>query len=247
LTQQENLVKLHVLQDCTFGGCISMGTHVLLLVKNQLARKCYEQAIQERSVTVDTVATLDEMIKAVRNTPYNGVLVDVLSKSTGTPEEKEQLCQIMGFYPVARLRWNRQTNEISLMLFVSYAENEDALDFFLKKQCKEFKPRKMRCEKRVPLHFNILLTGPNGSDQCLPEQVFTVDVSRGGCYIYSGKDWHNQKQAQFVIKELKDQTPIIGEIRRSIAWGEPMKIPGIGITFQQITAAQRQEFDDCIR
>ena len=69
-----------------------------------------------------------------------------------------------------------------------------------------------------------------------------VNVSIGGCFIYTIDDWEIDAEVTMVIEELKDQTPIEGSVRWKRAWGESMQIPGIGVQFGNIRPAQLEEF-----
>ncbi len=43
------------------------------------------------------------------------------------------------------------------------------------------------------------------------------------------------------MNDLKNHTPIMGEVRRRHQWGETMRIPGIGVTFKDIKKCQLEE------
>jgi Tfp pilus assembly protein PilZ len=71
-----------------------------------------------------------------------------------------------------------------------------------------------------------------------------MNISRGGCFIFSNHKWEAGSDAWFIIKELTDQTPIRGEIKRKIDWGQKMSVPGIGIQFMDISDSQFKEICD---
>jgi hypothetical protein len=49
-----------------------------------------------------------------------------------------------------------------------------------------------------------------------------------GYHNHTGQEWDKGTDAWFVIKELKEHTPIVAEVRRTIPWGRCMQIPGVG-------------------
>jgi hypothetical protein len=44
-----------------------------------------------------------------------------------------------------------------------------------------------------------------------------------------------------LLNELKDDKPILGEIRWKRKWGESMQIPGIGVRFENMDSEQLEE------
>ena len=76
------------------------------------------------------------------------------------------------------------------------------------------------------------------------ERTVTIDISKGGSFIYSVDLWNIGEKVQFVIKELADSNPIRGEIRWTRSWGKMMEVPGIGITFETIDKGQLEEICD---
>ena len=71
-----------------------------------------------------------------------------------------------------------------------------------------------------------------------------MNISRGGCFIFSIGDWEVNNDALFIIKELTDLTPICGQVRWKIDWGSKMSVPGIGVKFKEIKDSQLKDLFD---
>ena len=97
------------------------------------------------------------------------------------------------------------------------------------------------------IHFNVLLPKTAGFNEEGIRRTVTVNVSKGGCFIYSVDNLASDVEMMIVFKELEDQKPILGEVRWKAKWGEAMQIPGIGIKFEDINEGQLTEICKIIR
>ena len=70
------------------------------------------------------------------------------------------------------------------------------------------------------------------------DRTVTMNVSKGGCFIYSVDDLQSDTRLMMMFKELEEQTPILGEVRWRALWGEAMQIPGIGVKFKNLSEGQ---------
>jgi len=69
----------------------------------------------------------------------------------------------------------------------------------------------------------------------------TINISKGGCFIFSTRQWDEGGDVWLRIKELTDNALIGGQIRHVARWGESTRIPGIGVEFRTISASQAEE------
>ena len=107
-----------------------------------------------------------------------------------------------------------------------------------------FKSRPLRAKKRVRCNFNTQLCFGNVFKDTQSLKTITVNASEIGCFLfYSGK-WLLNTPVSMVLNELSDPTPIEGEIRWGIPWGDNMVVPGIGIRFSQINDSQMDEINE---
>jgi Tfp pilus assembly protein PilZ len=94
---------------------------------------------------------------------------------------------------------------------------------------------------RKVVHFNVLLSNDESMDEKKLERTVMINISKGGCFLFSGRDWSDTSKAWLIINELTDKTPIEGDIRWSVEWGKQMTIPGIGLSFKHIKSSQLEE------
>lgn len=220
-----------------------MGIRLLLVSREGVARQKYQDAIRNFGVQLDTVSTLRELYNAMTDTPYNGVLIDLLTKIKAPQDERTLIHEVLERFPVILLKWENKTETIK-SLYYGQVKNGEILENFVTQECQLFKARKIRSNARVSIHFNIVLAKSDDLTEKNIEQTISIDVSRGGCFIYSTKTWKRESSAWFIIKELEDNTPIRGEVKWEVAWGKAMRVPGIGVMFKDIKECQLKEIYD---
>ncbi len=101
--------------------------------------------------------------------------------------------------------------------------------------------RQISTEKRIGIHFCILLSRDSAFREGNVERTITINVSAGGCFIFTNQEWDIRSRVWIVVKGISDETPIIGDVRWFFRWGGCKQNPGIGIKFLQIKEAQIHE------
>ena len=142
-------------------------------------------------------------------------------------------------YPLVQLRWNRNLNRISTFA-MGRSNPGGTLATFIEQECRTFRPRPIRSFERIQVHYNVLMKNATASDNGYGRSI-TVDVSKGGCFLYTVGTWQTGERVRLGFKELQDQHVMEGEVRRVQPWGRSMQMPGIGIRFTRISAAQQAE------
>jgi len=213
-------------------------TKLLLIAEEGLSRSAYVEVLKELDVDVDCVASPDDISGALIDAPYSGLLIDVPTMIRCECMDKNRITRIMDRFPVLRLLYNPKYGGIrGLTQGGTVRDNRDLADFVLM-ECVPFLPRSIRVARRHDLVFNVLLHSDPGRLGHDPEQTVTVNISEHGCFIYSVKQWELGNPAWMVITDLEDQTPIELSVRWKRAWGESMRMPGIGTSFQTMTTHQ---------
>jgi len=212
---------------------------VVLATRPGKACKLYLDAILDKNVSVDTVHSFSEMREAMIHNAYNGALIDLPLFVRSPRPEKDFLTDLVGKFPIIQLNYDFTHNEIH-SLFYGKANGSGKLSDFLEIECKAFHARKIRSSIRKPAHLSIRIS-PGTGQTYTGEKTATLDISPVGCFIISSFDRTIFSEICFTIQELEDQTPITGQIRRVIPWGNGIKIPGYGVAFTSITDAQRKE------
>jgi len=216
-----------------------MGVRLILVCKEGPSKEAYLHEANSIGIEVDTVPTFGDLFKAMMTNAYQGVMVDLVTSVRSSREEKGIAQEILDVFPLIQLKWDQETNNIHTLS--GGVASSNALAHFVSRECRTFTPRAIRLNARKEINFNILMSRHEVMNQALIERSVTVNISKGGCFLFSCQDWSNAADVWLVVNELKDKTPIHGEIRWRQAWGTATVIPGIGISIKQITPQQMNQ------
>lgn len=215
-----------------------MNTKLLLIAEKGLARAAYIEVIRSLGAEVDCIASPDEITGALIDAPYNGLLIDVPTMIRCECGDKNRITRIMDRFPVLRLMYNPKYGGIrGLSQGGTVRDNRDLTEFVLG-ECVPFMARSIRVAQRQQVVFNVKLLDDLDCLEEGGEQTVTVNVSEHGCFVYSVNEWRVDTQAWMVIRELDDTTPIELMVRWCRCWGESMRLPGIGASFESMTTHQ---------
>jgi Tfp pilus assembly protein PilZ len=220
-----------------------MDTRVLLVCSEGVARDKYQEGLRNSGVQLDTVSSLEELYDAMVKTPYNGVLIDIITKIRASQDEKVLIHTVLEEFPLVQLKWDDELGIIK-SIFLGQVKSCGTLEDFINQECRRFNARKIRSSIRKNINLNVTLAGDHHFHENSVAHTTTINMSKGGCFLLSVQKWERGDHAWFIINDLKDHTPIQGTVRWQIEWGKSMNIPGIGIEFQDIKEVQLKEFSD---
>ncbi len=222
-----------------------MDINILLVVHNEESREKYKIAAQKLGVNVVAVPSFFNLDQAITEKRYHGLLVDLQTKLKAAREDEEFVRNIVDKFPVAALNINKNNQNIKAL---SYGQQRGGtLEDFINKECRYFAPRRFRYHVRKQIHFNLIVSKGNSFKEGDCERTATIDVSKGGCFIFSIQRWAMGQDIWFIIKELKDNAPIHGQVRHYVPWGSELQLPGIGVEFISIKECQLKEICDDYR
>jgi len=217
---------------------VSMNVKVILVCQEEgEAKQAYINAVKPFGVKVDTVPSFSELHKMLCENYYNGVMVDFRTKMKASNKEKELVHDVFEQFPVAQLNFEEKTGSIRSFHYSRESKGE-TLESFIKEECRSFIARPIRSSIRKIIHFNVILSNTGDFTKEGIDRTVTMNVSKGGCFIYSVDDLQTDANVMMVFKELEDQKPILGEVRWKALWGEAMQIPGIGVKFENLSEGQ---------
>lgn len=222
-----------------------MNTKLLLVARDGEAKQAYLDTIKHFDIDVDTVSSIMELYKTMINTPYNGVMIDAPTKIKASKEEKTLVHEILDKFPVIQLKWEGKTCVIKTLFHNQY-KTGGTLNDFINQECLSFNPRTIRASVRKNINFNVILANNDDFSEENIERTVTIDVSKGGCFIYSPEKRQSNSNIWFIINELDDNTPIRSEVMWSLEWGKAMRIPSIGVMFTDIKSCQLENISDKI-
>ena len=217
-----------------------MDIRVLLIVHNENTMKQYLNILKTYNIQVFVTSSFLDLSTEICRQTYHGILVDLPTKMAAIRENRDYVYGLIQNFPVLQLRINEKTGELA-GFYCSHPSIHNLTDF-IEVGCRNFVPRAIRTDERKAIHLNIRLYKHKKDRK--PERTVTLNLSRGGCFIFSTRQWETGNEAWMVIQELTDHTFISGEIRNVVKWGETLRIPGIGIEFRTISATQWSEINN---
>jgi hypothetical protein len=219
-----------------------MAIRVLLVVKEGKAREKYLREVKPYGVNVDVVSSVGEICTQLTETPYNGIMVDLETKMKASADEKKLVNELQSLFPLLQLKRDSATGIVRSLYIGQFVGGNGTLEDFLKEECRAFTPRTIRASMRKPINFNVILSPHPDLSRRRVEKSVTLNVSQGGCYLYSVRKWKVNETAWFVFKELDDLTPIQADVRWGVQWGKSMKVPGIGVQFRNLQETHLEQF-----
>lgn len=214
---------------------------LLLVAQEGPAREEYSQSLAGFDVEVDAVSTLSELHGALLEAAYSGLLLDVAVMSRATRSDKALVGDLLDLFPMLRLSWDSQSGKIHSLFFGQTGGDPIELATFIDEHCRSFQARCIRRNVRRAVHLNVHLSRGEDFAPTTLERTNTLDISVGGCFLYSNTDWRDTKTAWLRINELRDDSTIPARLRWFTPWGTPRRLPGIGLEFLRLTESQMTE------
>ena len=217
-----------------------MSIKLVLICKEGEARQAYLKEAKAIGIELDIVSSYGELHKAMIANPYQGILIDLITSMKIAKEDRSLVQGILEEFPVVQLKWENETNKIRIFSSGN-TSSSDSLASFINTDCKNFPARSIRRNIRKPINFNVTMSKTEVLYEKYLEYTVTINVSRGGCFLFPTRQWNPSENVWFIINELQDKTPIVGDVRWCVAWGQTMRMPGIGVSFKQIEPTQMDE------
>ncbi len=219
----------------------AMDVRILLIAKKGADRDRYLKAVQALGVEVTVVSSFRRIDREAAKRTYHGVMVDLHTKIKALRESRDFVYEILGQFPLVQLKIDRKRGEIRA--FHPRRNRGESLEDFIRRECLAFSPRRFRLHPRKKVHFNTRLFrhGPGGTEKA--ERTVTMNLSCGGCFIFTVASWRPGQPCWVVFQELADRTPIRCEVRHVVDWGTRLRVPGIGVEFTDIRAGQADEIE----
>jgi hypothetical protein len=178
----------------------------------------YLDEAKGRGVQIDVATTIKEFYDATVETPYSGLMIDMPTKIKDFSDDREKVDNILQLFPVIRLTFNEKTKQIKAF-YSGLLNGTGSIEEFVTHKCLFFSARTLRAYRRKVINFNVILSKSKSISGGNSERTVTMNVSQGGCFIYSIDKWEINSDVWFTIKELTDQTPIHGLVLRQVDCG----------------------------
>ncbi|MFZ7127951.1 MAG: PilZ domain-containing protein [Desulfobacterales bacterium] len=216
---------------------------LLLIAQEGQARQVYASALDDIGISVDVVSDIESFYHAITHTPYSAILVDIPTKILALKDHQDLVHSILSHYPVIQLNIDRYTGRIRALRLGQH-QTGGSLGELLSADYLLASPVLFREHRRQKLHFNVLISDSLRFEPDKVVRSVTIDVSRGGCFLYYADDRPLPDRIWIRFNELSDPSPIGAKIRNRIPWGDSMRIPGVGVQFEVIGENQLEEIEE---
>lgn len=179
-------------------------------------RNAIAAALEALGMEVRLLASLGELQAILQDVPVSGILLDLVTSTKASFQEKQSSHELIQLYPHVRLKI--VGNEILIL------GKEKSLESFVD-DCRQFKPRTIRKSPRKIRHIAFLLSADGTFGDA--EKVVTLNISEGGCFVYSTREWSVGDRVW--LRFIDNEVVISGTVRWWQPWGNNKKIPGIGV------------------
>ena len=210
---------------------------VLLFVQEGPARQRYLEALTECGAQVFVTSSFFDLSAEICSHTYHGLFLDLPTKMQAIKENKAYVYRLVERFPVSYLQIDRGSGEIRCFHF--NRKDGPTLRDFINGQCRTFIPQKIRLDVREDIHLPVLIYKHYNSKR--PERSITKDLSPGGCFIFSSRQWRAGHDIWIRFKDITDPQPIRAHIQMVVKWGKSRQIPGIGLQFKELSAIQAAE------
>ncbi|BCS54183.1 PilZ domain-containing protein [Geobacter sp. SVR] len=193
-------------------------TTLVVIAKSELNREIVVRAVEAAGGAAIALSSLAELPGLLRETPVSGILLEMVTSARATAAEKQETNDLIQLY--AHAKFKVVENEIKML------GRNMTLDGFLR-QCLSIQPRVIRRSPRVVIHAGVYIS--KRSDFEPFEKVVTLNISNGGCFVYSACQWQVGERVWLLFKG--QERVMSGEVCWRHPWGKNNRIPGIGIKF----------------
>jgi Tfp pilus assembly protein PilZ len=201
-----------------------------------------EKALREAAVPLNAdlyfAPTVQHLRSFLLEQSSSGILLSLPSLMGIEPSGRGFIQTLEQIYPVARIRLDKAKE--SFALITSRNEHVETLEDFIK-ICSVFTARGLRHSERLVKTLNVLISA--FPEMTHATNAFTVNVSMRGCFLHTPFEWEPGDIVYMKILELHDEHMIEGRVVRSVKWGTPFSVPGIGVQFVNIDS----EFDEKLK
>jgi hypothetical protein len=214
---------------------------VIILADTPQTLSIFGTALDNLGIHYEKAESVLKMRKKMQTAPFNGVILDVLTTIKAAPQEKIIIQEISELYPTLRLRWDSRNHCFRGLIIGETLDQKHPISDFLQRFCYSTPERVFRQHKRLPIHFNVLISQDEEFSENKTEKSVTLDISGGGCFLFSTRNWEKIDVAWVRFLDFSEKGPYRVQICRFLPWGRGKFFPGIGVKFVDLTPDQIKE------
>lgn len=214
---------------------------LLLYVHESAAESIYLELLAAINVECEVVHSFPSFYQQASGAEYSGFLVDIVSSIKASPFDREVIKELMEVYPSLRMRWDPKSGEVRTLMTGAGVGQKISIANFVNFYCSVFQVRAMRLHSRNIINCNVLWSvHPQMPDE-ESKRTVTVDISTGGCFLYSAYTIEVGSVIWLRFVDLGDNSPMKFQVLWCREWGYSTKMPGWGGKFLQVSTEQLAE------
>ncbi len=215
---------------------------LLLYVHESAPETVYLDLVSSLNVECEVVHSFVSFYQqAIGVTTYNGFLVDIVSSIKAPPFDRVVIKELMDVYPSLRLRWDPKSGEVRTLMTGAGVGQKISIAYFVTTYCGAFTDRALRLRPRQNINCSVAWSAHAQMSDEESSRTVTVDISVGGCFLYSADTIEVGSTIWLRFVDLVDNSPIKFQVLWLIEWGQSNKMPGWGGKFLCISDAQLAE------
>jgi hypothetical protein len=187
----------------------------------------YKKLLSSLNVRVVYIEKEEHCQILLESVKFNGILVDIPTHIKSSAQTKEFIYKLSGIYPAARIRYNRENDNMEMFL-IKEMQQISLPDFLVR--CSLFIARRIRRHDRININLNLRIFYEYESK---PTQFLctSANISKDGLFVMNiiGNLPVGVK-VKIQILELGKDNFLHGTVVRLLEWGEKLfHAPGFGI------------------
>ena len=147
---------------------------IVVVARDVGIQKFISSVLETVETGVVMLSALGELPEVLKTVPVNGILIDLITSTRSSLQEKQATNDLIQFYPSSRFKF--VDNEVRML------GHGVTLEQFVS-DCRLVEPRTIRKSERK-IRYIALLLSANG-DFAFSEKTVTINVSEEGCFVFT--------------------------------------------------------------
>jgi Tfp pilus assembly protein PilZ len=189
---------------------------IVVIARDADTQNIIASSLKSEGANVTVLSALGDLPAVLKDIPVNGILLELITSTRSTSQEKQDTNDLIQFYCCARFKF--VDNQVRIL------GHGMTLEQFVS-DCRVAKPRTIRKNVRKVRHIALLLSADDEFTSA--EKTVTIDISDEGCFVFSSEEWGIGDRVW--LRLLDNDCVLTGTVRSWQPWGNNKKMPGIGI------------------
>lgn len=187
----------------------------------------YKRFLERHDVSLIHALSIAQLGQTLPDTSISGFMVEIQVAVKATDTEKDLLHTLERIFPNVKTNWNPTDGFRALHHGAGKSGEENLLAFV--QDCRKFKPRALRKDKRHERKCNVLFWPADASEETA-QRAYTLDISLGGLFVCTCDPPQEGSTVWATLREV-DTRPFKVLVKWKLAWGVAMRTPGFGGSF----------------